>query len=445
MGRIRELTILLGFLDYASGYLMLKIARTIVLSTLVLIAILFVRKIQDIHNGGRNPVARLYVRAYLWLVVLPVPFMGGLKLIPGHFRIRNHIYIVLYEKIMAYRIIGKLYFLGIIITAAILVFRKIRLRSWVKRLPVLDDISAYGIEKNDIPGVQVRTTELIITPFTIGLWRPVIVLPEYILRSFDKEEIGTVLQHECCHIKRGHLFAYGILELFRIFWFVNPLVHICAKRVKDDLEMICDYAVIRGKKYRPENYAFTLLKTISYCGKTELDLESHSGVPAFLGESSLSIMKRRIKLIMAYCECPIRYVRQIYVGAGILLCLLFFLVKWASYPAYTPYLSYSLYSMDGRQRIFGDNPAFDEAIERRDTGLLVNNRKVKELLQDAEIYNDKGEYWIYYGGYMKLPGTGGGGDLLYYGMADAAEERMLVPYNEKDRFAELVDWIWKHM
>lgn len=441
---IREVTMLFDFLDYASGYLMLKIARTIVLSTLMLFIVLLIRKVLDYKGSSKNPAMILYIKTYLWLIILPFPFMGGLRLIPGHMYIRNLLYVVMYENIMTYRMIGKLYFLGIVITAVIFAFRRRKLRSWVKRLPVCEDRSICD-KRFGMPGVQIRTTALSVTPFTIGIWKPVIVLPDYIIQSFEEEELRTVLQHEWFHIKRGHLLVYGVLGLFRIFWFVNPLIHLCAKKVGADLEMICDYAVIGNEKYRPENYATTLLKTITFCAKKELKRESHTGVPAFLGESPFSVMKKRVAMIAAYCECPRRYIRHIYAGVGLLLCLLFVLVKLASYPSYTPDLGYSLYSMDGGRQIIHENEAFDQAIEARDSGLLVNNRRVKELLGKNGECEYSGEYWIYYGGFMKLPGTGGGGDLLYYPLAEMDGEMTLVPYNQKDTLTELIDWVWKHM
>lgn len=246
---ICDIAMLFDFFDYMSGYLMLKIARTIVSSTLALLVILLVRKILERRSASGNSALILHIKAYLWLLMLPVPFMGSLRLIPGHFRIRNAMYVFMYENIMTYPIIGKLYFLGMALTAVIFILRKRRLRRWVRRLPVCED----GAVRVGRQGVRIRTTDLMVTPFTIGVCRPVIVLPEYIVRNFDEQELDAVLRHEWCHIKRGHLLAYGVLGLLRIFWFVSPLVHFCAKKVRADLEMLCDYAAIDGGNYCPEN------------------------------------------------------------------------------------------------------------------------------------------------------------------------------------------------
>lgn len=441
---ICDIAKLFEFLDYIGGYLMLKTARTIVCSTLALLVILLVRKILDHRSGSGNPALILHIKAYLWLMMLPVPLMGGLRLIPGRFYIRNLLYVFMYENIMTYRIIGRLYFLGMALTAAVFIFRRGRLRRWVRRLPVCEDRSVCD-KRFGMPGVQIRTTALSVTPFTIGIWKPIIVLPDYIIQSFDEQELDAVLRHEWRHIKRGHLLIYGVLGLFRIFWFANPLVHFCARKVRDDLEMLCDYAVIDGGNYCPEHYAMTLLKTITCCGKNGMERKSHVGVPAFLGESPFSVMKKRVAMIAAYGECPRRRVRCIYAGFGLLLCLLFVFVKLASYPAYTPDSGYSLYSMDGKRAVLYENEAFNEAVKAGDSGLLVNNRRVKELLRSNGECEYDGEYWIYYGGFIKLPGTGGGGDLLYYPIAETDGEMTLIPYNKRDMLTKFIDWAWKHM
>lgn len=447
---------LLRLFDYAGSYVMLKLIRTILLSTLLMCLILLLRKLWEWCGGRKNAAAGLYGKAYLWLVLLPVPFMGALKLSTEHFHLRNRLYIILYECVMTHAMIARLYFLGMAVTVLIVFIRKKKLRVWVKRLPVCERVFPCGSGKQ-MANVQIRTTPLCITPFTTGIVKHTIVLPEYILREFDEEEIETVLRHEYCHIRRGHLFIYAVLELFRILWYVNPLVHLCAKQVKNDLELICDHEVIRMNGYDPEYYGMTLLKSVkflqtgqgkrrippgsggTYCG------DSEKRVPAFIREQSFAVMKRRMRSIAGYRDYPKWQRRILYMAAGVVLFSLFLFAHLASYPAYTLYGDYSLYSMDGKQNIISENEAFNAAVTRRDDGLLVDNRKVKELLGNAEIYNDKGEYWIYYGGYMKMPGIGGGGDLLYYSAADAPDDMTLLPYNKTNWLIELVDWMLKHI
>lgn len=427
------------YVEYAGGYFMLKLARTLLLSLFLVLLLLLLRNVWDMFGRTRNAAGRLYGKACMWLVLLPVPFLGGLKLSFEHFHIRNRLYAVMYECIAKYPIVPILYFSGMAIVALILFIRKRRLRAWMRRLPLYQGPLPDGCGRRFRPDVRIRTTTQFITPFTTGVFRPVIVLPEYMFEQFDGQELRAVLAHEYCHIRRGHLLVYVILDLLRILWYINPLSHVCARIVKNDLELICDHEVIQKHGYDPEHYGMTLLKSIAFVEKEP------EGVPAFFRETSFSVMKKRMRAIARYRAYPKRQMRMLYVFSGIVLIVLSVAGYMASYPAYTPFGGYALYSMDGTKRIIGENEAFNAAVEESDAGLIVDNRKVKELLEDAEIYNDKGEYWIYYGGYMKMPGIGGGGDLLYYSTESVPEGKSLLPYNETDRWSDCLEWVLQHM
>lgn len=425
--------------EYACCYAMLKLARTILLSVVLMLLLLLLRNMWDTFGGKKNTAARLYGKACLWIVLVPVPFLGGLKLSYEHFYIRNWLYVEMYDFFMTHTIVAKLYFAGMAAAAVILFVRKRRLRAWVKRLSKYCGPLPDGVGERRGPVVQICITPQHITPFTTGLVKPVIVLPEYMLQAFDAREIEAVLRHEYCHIRRGHLLVYEVLDLFRILWYVNPLVHICARHVKNDLELICDHEVIQENSYDPQRYGMTLLKSLALIEKEP------EGVPALFRGTSFTVMKQRMRSIARYREYPRRQIRVLYTCSIAVLLVLFVSGILASYPAYTPFEDYALYSMDGSQRIIGENAEFNAAVEKSGEGLIVDNQKVRKLLLDAEIYNDKGEYWIYYGGYMKMPGIGGGGDLLYYNTADAPEGTSLLPYNETDRWSDCVEWLLQHM
>ena len=444
IGMDEHLKTVLAILDYIVSYWMLKLARTLLLSTLILLVILFVRKMWDVRRRRDDPLSGLYVKAYLWLVLLPVPFMGGLKLSFEHFPLRNHLYVAMYEFLMTHKIVGRLYFAGVLVVAAIMVCQKIRLHFWIRRLPVYCGEGIGAVRQIQMAGVQIRTTSLYITPFTSGICKRVIVVPDYMVEQFDAGELDRILQHEYCHIKRGHLLVYCVLDLFRVLWFANPLVHLAARQIKIDLEMICDNAVIRNNTYNPERYGMTLLKAMTFLQAGSKEEEARKEVPAFVGETSFAVMKKRIQMIAGYREFPGRYLKSVYVLSGVFVILVFFLGKLSSYPAYTPYTDYGLYSFDCGRRIFSENEEFNAAVEKTESGLVVDNEKVKALLRDAQV-DDTGDYWLYYGGYMKMPGIGGGGDVLYYSTAGQEGEMAFLPYNERDPLASFAEWILQHV
>jgi bla regulator protein blaR1 len=84
------------------------------------------------------------------------------------------------------------------------------------------------------------------TPFVTGLFRPLIYLPSDFLHRFTLEEQRWVVQHELTHAARHDLWVQSLWEILRgVFWF-NPIVHLAAGAMRDDQELACDQAVLRG-------------------------------------------------------------------------------------------------------------------------------------------------------------------------------------------------------
>lgn len=111
--------------------------------------------------------------------------------------------------------------------------------------------------------VRLLTDSEIGAPFTVGIFRPVICLPEGLL-SFQRE---MVLAHENMHIRRQDnllkLLAYAVRC---VHWF-NPFVWLAFRYFEEDMEVSCDEAVLRKLGYeRRKEYAKTLL-TLSECGR----------------------------------------------------------------------------------------------------------------------------------------------------------------------------------
>lgn len=78
--------------------------------------------------------------------------------------------------------------------------------------------------------------------FTIGIIRPVIVLPA----KLESDRLEVVLLHEMYHIKRKDtFFKFLISTVICIHWF-NPVVYLLPKLYNDICEMCCDSIVVRN-------------------------------------------------------------------------------------------------------------------------------------------------------------------------------------------------------
>lgn len=434
-----------GCLNYTARYITLKMGRTLVISVFVMLVILLLRRVIAGKKGRKISGSRLYIRACLWTLLIPVPFMGTLKLSPDYFRWRNAIYIFLYENIMGNPMWSRLYFAGMAIVGIWLLGRKIRLCRVIRRLSSVDPVALH-IPAGSLGRAEIRRNPSAMPPFSAGIFKPVIVLPERMLEQFDDREIREILQHEYNHIRRGHLVFYFIMDCFRIIWFINPLVHFCIRWIKEDLELLCDHDTIRFGALTSEDYGMLLIRSLNYIPCEKGRRKEIRETPALAAGRSFQVMKKRIRLIADYRECTKR--RKVIIGgamAGILL-VLFILIRILSYPIYSPYGDYSLYSQDGKEVIFMDNPKFDHAVQMSEKGIIVQNDKVKQLLSKAnKKYGKEDFFWIYYGGYMKMPGIGGGGDVVEYQPYRTDEAVVSISCGEKEKLDVLIDWIFRYM
>ena len=119
------------------------------------------------------------------------------------------------------------------------------------------------------------------TPMLLGLWRPVLVLPE---REYSEEMLKNIFHHELTHYRRGDLvFKWFAVLVSAVHWF-NPMVHIARRELDRACEMSCDERLLRQMDAADKR---------SY-GETLLSLAAHS-LPRRLVATSFATEKRNLK------------------------------------------------------------------------------------------------------------------------------------------------------
>ncbi|MDE7340915.1 MAG: M56 family metallopeptidase [Lachnospiraceae bacterium] len=82
-------------------------------------------------------------------------------------------------------------------------------------------------------------------PVTVGLWKPVIILPEagpHMQNSFMQYQM--ILHHELVHVARRDLWYKWLYQiLLCIHWF-NPLLYLIERKMNMDCELSCDEAIL---------------------------------------------------------------------------------------------------------------------------------------------------------------------------------------------------------
>ena len=119
------------------------------------------------------------------------------------------------------------------------------------------------------------------TPMLLGLWRPVLVLPE---REYSEEMLKNIFRHELTHYRRGDLiFKWFAVLVSALHWF-NPMVHIARRELDRACEMSCDERLLRQMDAAGKR---------SY-GETLLTLAANS-LPRRLVATSFATEKRNLK------------------------------------------------------------------------------------------------------------------------------------------------------
>ncbi|SDZ39050.1 bla regulator protein blaR1 [Evansella caseinilytica] len=84
---------------------------------------------------------------------------------------------------------------------------------------------------------------LISTPITFGFFRPFIIIPD--VSPLTAEEMKCVLLHELYHCKRKDIVVNYYMCFCRIVYWFNPLIWYVLKETKTEMEISCDYAVLK--------------------------------------------------------------------------------------------------------------------------------------------------------------------------------------------------------
>ncbi len=106
--------------------------------------------------------------------------------------------------------------------------------------------------------VSLAVSEQVKVPAAIGLWKPMIVLPEWTLHELEPLELNPILVHELTHLKRYDDWTNLLQKVVRAIFFFHPAVWWIDARLSLEREMACDDAVLASCS-NPRGYASSLI------------------------------------------------------------------------------------------------------------------------------------------------------------------------------------------
>jgi uncharacterized protein (TIGR03435 family) len=180
--------------------------------------------------------------------------------------------------------------IGVVWALGFLAIMLTRCRSWLR---VRAALRAGAPVELPIP-VRALITPGAEEPGIVGFLRPVLVLPAQILEQLNPRQLGAILTHELCHVRRrDNLFAGLHMVVEAIFWF-HPLVWRIGSRMVEERELACDEEVLR-MGCEPSDYVEGILKVCRLY--VQSPLQCVSGVTG-------ADVKRRLRAILAGSIAP---------------------------------------------------------------------------------------------------------------------------------------------
>jgi beta-lactamase regulating signal transducer with metallopeptidase domain len=141
-----------------------------------------------------------------------------------------------------------------------------------------------------VPGapVRVKSSPSLLEPGLVGVFKPVVLLPQGLMTHLSDSERDSILAHELGHLRRRDNVTAAIhMAVEALFWFYPP-VWLIGARLIAERERACDESVL-AEGHDPEVYAGGILKVCKFCIRSPL-----ACAPGATGAD----LKGRVRLIM---------------------------------------------------------------------------------------------------------------------------------------------------
>jgi len=132
------------------------------------------------------------------------------------------------------------------------------------------------------------------SPYVFGIFKARLVLPPEFENQLSSKDRLHVYRHEIMHVSHFDLLIKNLFALVVIFQWFNPLVWIGYGLFNRDIEMACDYRVIRAMTAQERaSYGYTLLDYACY-------QQANRGLIFSQAFINKKLIKRRIEMVVKY-------------------------------------------------------------------------------------------------------------------------------------------------
>jgi beta-lactamase regulating signal transducer with metallopeptidase domain len=174
--------------------------------------------------------------------------------------------------------------------------------------------SRLGVKR----AVRLVSSDQSLSPFTMGIIRPVIYLPNLLVNSDRKTLLQAILAHETAHIKCCDDLWFKLQHIVQILYFFHPAVWYANRQINLSRECLCDSIALSKCNMSTRTYGGSLLTILKL---TLVGAEEMRFLPSF--SSQQKNMKHRIQNLKG--EHTMRKYHVLFVYASLLLFGVFFL------------------------------------------------------------------------------------------------------------------------
>ncbi len=232
-------------------------------------------------------------------------------------------------------------------------------------------LEKYQKQLNIKRHIRLRMTDVAVTPFTLGSFRPIVVIPQIL--QVDQQELA--IHHELCHIKRNDALITTLRSVAVCLYWFNPLIHMLDNYLETAGEFACDELVTQNMD-KEECRAYGML-IVDVALLTPVDSKTHV-IPL---SDNKNILKERMYHIMKRSKKSSKL--AILLSAGMVLCS-----------------SFTAFAYDGPQKaIWAEYQAQDALVKNANISLAFsagnNEKKTPTIIifdhqftdKDGNVYN----------------------------------------------------------
>jgi beta-lactamase regulating signal transducer with metallopeptidase domain len=219
-----------------------------------------------------------------------------------------------------------------------LLWRRRKLREAISEACVpseaLTEVFAMECERLGVANCEILELHGWNSPGTAYIRNPVVILPDGVESTLDREQLIDILYHELVHVLRRDFLWSTLAEVASCFLFFHPATWLALRESSRERELACDTAVMQLREGRRKDYALCLTQMARQ--QSLRTRTSPRGSVALLN----SFLATRVKTLLAgETPGPQGATRALSGAAGIGAFLLF-IVSW-------PTLSLSVVSANG--------------------------------------------------------------------------------------------------